>query len=186
MVRHVRLCHAAYWEFCKISSICLWINKVLYSIIIYKQKGKRGWEHEENVFSSSCVLFHKAFLCHPSIYVKSSFSNFLILLFIETTFCVILAVAIINCTWLGDHLTCDTAQGYQFNNTVTDDVIIQVPQSSHNHSGMYACYVMGTVSRSFEPCEFNIRPGDCKSIFLDRNYFTGWFILSDYIIASNK
>ncbi|XP_025112337.1 uncharacterized protein LOC112575042 isoform X2 [Pomacea canaliculata] len=68
------------------------------------------------------------------------------------------AVAIINCTWLGDHLTCDTAQGYQFNNTVTDDVIIQVPQSSHNHSGMYACYVMGTVSRSFEPCEFNIRP----------------------------
>ncbi|XP_025111441.1 uncharacterized protein LOC112574527 isoform X4 [Pomacea canaliculata] len=68
------------------------------------------------------------------------------------------AAVIANCTWLRDNLTCTTAFGYQFNNTVTDLVIISVPQASHNHSGTYACNVTGTVSSGFEPCEFLIMP----------------------------
>ncbi|PVD22588.1 hypothetical protein C0Q70_18406 [Pomacea canaliculata] len=73
------------------------------------------------------------------------------------------AAEIANCTWLGAHLDCTTADGYHFNNTAMDHVVIRVPQASHNHSGTYVCHIMGVVDSSFEPCEFIIMPATTSS-----------------------
>lgn len=124
---------------------------------MYEEDERHDSVRKKNL-SSVCVLFHRAFLSHLDILSPSC-------CLLNTNFCVTLAAVIANCTWLRDNLTCTTAFGYQFNNTVTDLVIISVPQASHNHSGTYACNVTGTVSSGFEPCEFLIMPGEQKSIF---------------------
>ncbi|XP_025111890.1 uncharacterized protein LOC112574800 isoform X2 [Pomacea canaliculata] len=65
-------------------------------------------------------------------------------------------VDILNCIWLNDQLDCTPAPGYQFNNTVTDHLVIGVPRASRDHNGTYACHVMGSDEENFAPCEFII------------------------------
>ncbi|PVD22616.1 hypothetical protein C0Q70_18436 [Pomacea canaliculata] len=60
-------------------------------------------------------------------------------------------VDILNCIWLNDQLDCTPAPGYQFNNTVTDHLVIGVPRASRDHNGTYACHVMGSDEENFAP-----------------------------------
>lgn len=68
-------------------------------------------------------------------------------------------VDIVTCSWLNDQLQCTTAPGYEFNETVNDHIVIRIPRVSRDHSGTYACHLMGSVSKGFAPCEFIVFKG---------------------------
>ncbi|XP_025111864.1 uncharacterized protein LOC112574792 isoform X2 [Pomacea canaliculata] len=64
---------------------------------------------------------------------------------------------IVNCTWIKDKLNCTIAPGYEFNKSVTDRLVINIPQATSKHSGTYSCRVTGSHLED-EACEFNLIP----------------------------
>ncbi|XP_025112348.1 uncharacterized protein LOC112575044 isoform X2 [Pomacea canaliculata] len=74
-------------------------------------------------------------------------------------------VGVLMCIWVGDGLDCTTSPTYEFNNTISSQLVVRIPRASRDHSGTYACYVLGSKLDGFESCEFMVMTGRCTFNF---------------------
>ncbi|PVD21817.1 hypothetical protein C0Q70_17619 [Pomacea canaliculata] len=61
---------------------------------------------------------------------------------------------VLSCTWVSEKLSCTTAPGFEFHNTVTDRLTIKVPRATHQHNGTYVCHLQGSQFENFQSCDF--------------------------------
>ncbi|XP_025113464.1 uncharacterized protein LOC112575700 [Pomacea canaliculata] len=66
---------------------------------------------------------------------------------------------VLNCTWEKDQPFCLTAPGFEFNNTVTDHLVITIPRVTPDHNGTYVCDLQGVQFENFELCNFVVISG---------------------------
>ncbi|XP_025113005.1 uncharacterized protein LOC112575385 [Pomacea canaliculata] len=89
---------------------------------------------------------------------------------------------ILTCTWPDGKLVCSTAPGYEFDNIVTNRlVVVRVPRSSPKQNGTYTCHLQGFDSSDFQSCDFLVTSESVTS--LDVGAIVGGVIAAVVVIA---
>ncbi|XP_025112054.1 uncharacterized protein LOC112574906 [Pomacea canaliculata] len=71
---------------------------------------------------------------------------------------------ILTCTWPDGKLVCSTSPGYEFDNIVTNRLVVKVPRSSPTQNGTYTCHLQGFDPSDFQSCDFIVTPASVTSL----------------------
>ncbi|XP_025113009.1 uncharacterized protein LOC112575386 [Pomacea canaliculata] len=88
---------------------------------------------------------------------------------------------ILTCTWPDGKLVCSTAPGFEFDNIVTNRLVVRVPRSSPTQNGTYTCHLQGFDPSSFQSCDFLVTSESVTS--LDVGAIVGGVIAAVAVIA---